>query len=103
MPEQVTLTTPIASSLTTWQVARLLIDRMSQLIVIELVGSTGAMLQVRYPTPAPPEHASQPTGQDLISTLNTVNLSTNSLQKRVLQRVQADGYIGSGGVTGSPE
>lgn len=44
-----------------------------------------------------------PTGQALLTSLNTANLATNSLVKRVLQRLQTDGYIAAGSVTGTPE
>jgi len=37
----------------------------------------------------------------LIVALNKANLSTTSLEKRVLQRCQADGKLGAGTITGS--
>ena len=39
----------------------------------------------------------------LIAALNTANLSTKSLERRVVERCQADGKIGAGSMTGSPQ
>lgn len=39
----------------------------------------------------------------LLITLNRMNFSTVSLQKRVLQQCQADGKLGAGSVTGTPQ
>jgi len=39
----------------------------------------------------------------LLITLNKANLSTLSLEKRVTQKCQADGKLGAGAITGSPD
>jgi hypothetical protein len=43
------------------------------------------------------------TAETLIAQLNTVNLTTASLEKRVTQRCQADGKLGAGTITGVPQ
>ena len=43
------------------------------------------------------------TAQTLINSLNKANLSTNSLEKRVMSQCQTDGLIGSGSISGSPD
>jgi hypothetical protein len=39
----------------------------------------------------------------LIVALNKANLSTNSLEKRIIQRCQQDGKLGAGTVSGTPQ
>jgi len=41
--------------------------------------------------------------ETFIIALNKVNLSTTSLEKRVLQKCQADAKLGAGTISGSPE
>lgn len=103
--EQITLTTPIQTTLTAWQPVSFYANRGRQLVIVEVVSDTGVLVQATYPTPAINNACGvvQPTGQALISSLNTVNLSTNSLWKRILQRLQTDCYIGAGTITGTPD
>jgi len=44
-----------------------------------------------------------PAAETLIVALNKVNLSTTSLEKRFIQRCQADGNLAPGTITGSVE
>jgi hypothetical protein len=39
----------------------------------------------------------------LIASLNTTNLSTTSLERRIISRCQADGKLGAGTVSGTPQ
>ena len=39
----------------------------------------------------------------LLKTLNTANLSTKSLHRRIMEKLQADGVIGSGSISGAPD
>lgn len=43
------------------------------------------------------------TAETLVRQLNTTNLSTISLEKRVTNRCQTDGKLGAGSVTGTPQ
>lgn len=43
------------------------------------------------------------TAATLVAQLNTLNLSTTSLEKRVTQRCQTDGKLGAGTVSGIPQ
>lgn len=103
MAEQITLTTPLTKPNQTLVKLKLMtISLDTKAVHIEFVGDNGEPGTADYPTP-PPLGSSQPSGQTLISTLNTANLTTTSLAKRVLQRIQTDGYVGAGAVTGTPE
>lgn len=103
MAEIITLTTPLTKpTQTTVKLERLIIDLPSKSVLVQWLGENGEAGSAAYPTP-PPNGSSQPSGQTLISTLNTANLTTVSLAKRVLQRIQTDGYVGAGSVTGTPE
>ena len=49
------------------------------------------------------DETTTPTGQTLVRQLNTANLTVTSLQKRIMQRVQADDPALAGTVTGTPQ
>lgn len=103
MSEVITLTTPLPKPTQTLvKLDRLTIDVTSKSVLIQWLGDNGEIGSAAYPTPAP-AGSSQPSGQTLISTLNTSNFTTTSLAKRVLQRLQTDGYVGAGSVTGTPD
>jgi hypothetical protein len=101
--EIVTLTTPITKNQTTVRIVRLIIDVSAKSVIIEFVGNNGEAGTAYYTTPPPLNSPAQPTGAQLINTLNTANLSSNSLMRRVLTRLQTDAYIGAGAVSGTPE
>lgn len=106
MAEQVTLTTPVTFSpapRTTWSLVRLEINVPRKRVEVRVISNVGEIVNAVYTTPPPPEHPTQPTGQQLLTTLNTANLTTLSLVKRALQRLRDDGYIEAGTVTGTPE
>ena len=42
-------------------------------------------------------------GQSLLATLNTGNFSVNSLQKQILNKLKADGFLPAGTVSGTPD
>ncbi|HXO85223.1 MAG TPA: hypothetical protein VN803_06835 [Gemmatimonadales bacterium] len=44
-----------------------------------------------------------PDAETLLRQLNTMNLSTTSLEKRVTTRCQADNKLGAGTITGTPQ
>jgi hypothetical protein len=43
------------------------------------------------------------TALQLMNSLNKVDLSTNSLHKRIMERLATDGFISAGTVTGTPD
>jgi hypothetical protein len=101
--ERWTLTSPVArEAQSTIQLTTVHIDIVNKAVTVTWVDNTGEAGRAYYPTPAP-AGSSQPSGAMLLSTLNTANLSNNSLVKRVLTRLAADGYVGAGAVSGTPE
>ena len=102
MPETVTLPVPVPKpSRTAVSLDRLTIDVRNKSILVQWIGDDGEPGSAAYPTPAP-AGSSQPTGAALLTALNTANLTSNSLVKRVFTRLIADGYL-SGSVAGSPD
>ncbi len=94
MSEQLDLTTPIiAATRTTYRVVRLILDWESAVIQVSLRGSDGVEISAEW--------AGAPATA-LMTVLNTVNLSTISLQKRILQKLVTDGKLPSGVVSGIP-
>lgn len=96
MPEQVTLTTPEvipAISTTFYRVVTLNLDWRGQRILIVLQGENGELKGFDY------EGADAIT---MMTALNKANLSVQSLQRRVLNRLIMDGHI-TGAVAGSPD
>lgn len=103
MAETVTLTAPITKpSQTSIRIERIILDIEQKSIVIQWLGTNNEAGTAAYPTPAPPLSA-QPTGAALLTALNTANLSANSLVKRVISRLQADGYVPAGTIAGTPD
>lgn len=103
MPETLTLTTPVVkSSQTTWRLDRLTIDYTQGSVLAQFIGNNGEIASAAYPTPAP-VGSLQPTGAQLITTLNTANLTANSLNKRAVTRAQTDGYLAAGTIAGTPD
>jgi hypothetical protein len=43
------------------------------------------------------------TAIEMIKHLNTANMTVKSMQKRILEQLKRDGFIGSGTVSGTPE
>jgi hypothetical protein len=103
MAETVTLVTPIVRPPTTSiKIERVVLDIVAKSVYIQWLGDDGSAGSASYPTPAP-AGSTQPSGATLLNTLNTANLSSNSLVRRILGRLQTDGYIGTGAVTGTPD
>jgi hypothetical protein len=104
MAETVTLTTPITKpSQTTVRLERMILDIETKSITIQWLGTNNEAGSAVYPTPGPADHPAQPTGATLLNQLNTANLSTKSLVKRVLERLQTDGYLPAGTISGTPD
>jgi len=63
-----------------------------------VVDNVGARIEVNYS-----DEDGGLTTATLLAALNTANLSTKSLQKRVLERLIADGKLPPGAVSGTPD
>ena len=98
MAEQIDLTTPIQTpNLTGYRVLKLSLFRgftsQDSTIDITLIANVGGQLfNYTY---------SGPTAFNLIFALNTANLQTKSLERRILERLVADGIL-IGSVNGTP-
>lgn len=91
------VTYPAPTSLTDYQVVMFTIDRQNPArpwILMAARSNTGVIVEARY---------EGSVAATLISQLNTANLSTKSLQKRILEKMAADGFLAVGSVTGAPD
>jgi len=94
MPELLTLSTPITRpSRTGYTILFLSLDWQNAAIAIRVQGSDGVEESFGYA-------GNEATA--LMTVLNSANLSTKSLYKRVIEKLQADGHLPAGSVTGSP-
>ena len=95
--ETTTLTTPVTRpSQTACRVDRITLDITAKTIYIQVLGNNDEATSKVY------DATTTPTGQTLLTSLNTANLTSNSLLKRVLNRLSTDGVC-VGTVTGTPE
>ncbi len=98
MAEQLDLTTPVTlPMLTHWRVFKLQLVHgvlpIDSIVGVTLRGTNGELFVHTY---------AGITAQALLTFLNTANLSTQSLERRVLARLIADGVL-SGTISGSPD
>lgn len=96
MAEQLTLATNevVPQKVTTYyRLDRLLLDWRAAIIIIGLRGEQGETREFRY---------DGPTATTMMAQLNKANLSTKSLQARVMERLSADGLL-VGVVAGTPD
>jgi hypothetical protein len=94
--EQLDLTTPITVTRTTYFVTKFHLDGWTEptpVIVVGVIGSDGAALEFEYRG----EQAAQ-----RLSVLNTADLTTRSLEKRLLEVLVNDGKLPPGTVSGTP-
>lgn len=92
--ETLSLTNPIVPpTVSGFQVILLTLDWESKFITIGLKGTNGERLT---------HHYTGDTAHQFMVLLNKANLSTTSLHKRILQRLNTDGIL-VGSVTGSPD
>jgi len=92
MAEELTLTVP--ATITGYRVKQVLFDWENASIKINVADASGVKVTALY---------SGPVATTLMNQLNTVNLSTNSLHKRIMERLVADGKLPAGTVTGTPD
>lgn len=96
--ETYTLSTPVTkASRSTYHLSSVLLDLDGKRVIIKLVADNGDELGQMY------DGDTTPTGAALLSALNTANLSSNSLVKRIYQRLQTDGVVAAGTIGGSPQ
>lgn len=106
MAEKLALAVPEvtpAVSTAGYRVVFLLLAWEQQTITIHLRGDNGELREFRYggplPQTAPAERAK---ALALMTALNKANLSTKSLQRRILEQLLADGLL-AGTVAGVPD
>lgn len=92
--EQLTLATPVQPpTLTSYRVDTLSLHWSDASIAIGLRGPNGETATFTY---------TGPQATVLMQVLNTSDLSTKSLHRRILEKLAADGYL-TGSITGSPD
>lgn len=105
--EAVTLTTPVAKTTSTYTIAYVGLDVANSRIVVQLASNIGDPLIATYDAAGLAVNgvpkAPTPTGATLLHSLNAANFTTNSFVKQVYTRLQTDGVIAAGSVTGSPQ
>lgn len=97
MAESLTLTTPVTPTQPTtssYRIVTLTLAWEAARITIVLKDNNGMQFVTCY------EGA---VATNLMVALNKANLSTSSLQKRVLQQLATDGKLPAGSVTGTPD
>ncbi len=101
MAETIALTAPITKpNVTGLALDKIIIDVTNKSLYLTWTGNTGELFSASYPTPSP---NAQPSGATLLHALNTANLTTTSLVKRVFTQLQADGYILAGTISGAAD
>lgn len=93
MAELVTLTVP-PPQLTTYRVNELHLNWDAQSIQIGLKGTNGEAKHVGY---------GSTTATALMNVLNTKNFTSTSMHKEIMKRLQNDGLLGAGTISGSPD
>lgn len=90
--EQIDLQAPAPPVVMHYRVARLYLDFPGEVIRIELVGSDASERMFFY---------RGPEAVTLMLFLNTANLSTKSLHRRIMEKLLADGKL-TGTISGAP-
>lgn len=90
--EELTPSTPV--TVTGYRVLRLILDWGLKLIEVKLRHPLGHEVNASY---------EGTEAEALMIGLNKADLSTNSLHRRILQRLMTDGKIENGSVTGTPD
>ena len=94
MAESFVLTTPLTQQTTQYSVRSLLLSLDSPSVRVVLMDQAGVRSTYEYVGE---------TALTLVIQLNKANLSVSSLQRRILEQLAADGKIGDGAVTGTPD
>jgi hypothetical protein len=109
--EKVTLTTPVYTDAGTVEFAlwsttltRKHPDAPAKVVAIyRETNQSGFILNGRHLTCIMSDSETSTTIDDLLKQLNKVNLSTKSLERRITERLQTDGKLGSGVLSGAPD
>lgn len=105
MAEEYTLTTPVVVQpevkSTKYQIVVSTFDWEQQHIVFQVKGD-GNRLFVEYGGVMASE-ADKTEATKFMRTMNTANFTTKSMQKRILEKLSADGKLPPGSVTGTPD
>ena len=92
--EQLDLTTPIqGSAITSYKVLQLTLGTTPPVIDWTVVDNTGKTMSGSY---------NGSIAATFLNQINTGNFTVTSLQKKIILRLQADGKLGAGTVSGSP-
>jgi hypothetical protein len=105
MAEEYTLTTPETTPAVTnaaYKVEMLHFDWVAGTIGVRLKGQNGELIHTGYGGPMATQ-AEKDEAIQMMRSLNTANLTTKSLHKRVLERLSTDGKIPPGTTTGTPD
>lgn len=102
--EKVTLTTPVAPArpaISDLRVTEVYMGLRAQRITVELtpVDGSGNLL---WDLPGLTFQYHGEEAVTFMTALNKANLSTKSLHKRIMERLQADGKLGAGAISGTP-
>ena len=68
-----------------------------------LIDDTGRTWEISYMDSEDAEGNPTTEARDIVRGLNKANMSTKSMEKRVLEKLIADGYLSAGTITGSPD
>lgn len=93
--ETLSLTSPVTPpTVTGYTVERMDITRSPASITVTVKDNNGKEYVIPYTGAA---------GASLLTTLNTSDFRTNSLQKQTLNKLKADGHLPAGTVSGTPD
>lgn len=94
--ERVDLTTPdqVRAGTLAYSVTQLVLDWEQGRIVVRLVGDNGERKEVIF--------GDADNARDMMRALNTMDLSTKSLHRRIMERLIADGHL-AGSISGVPD
>jgi hypothetical protein len=100
--EKATLTVPIVATVVEYEIVGVQITKFPEWVLhITARDNRGAVIQDRHRGVV---SATNPTGaNELIIALNKANLSTQSLERRLLMHLVAEGHIPTATVTGTPQ
>lgn len=100
MAEIMTFTAPVDTPKTVFRIALITFDWFNAHITIVLREWTGSEFGTRLLEPI---HYTGDVATTLMTQLNKLNLSTQSLHQRVMTRLVADGKIPGGAASGTPD